>query len=204
MAFGLSASFPAMGEYRHDDEVNGALLSRDETRILSWSEDKTVRLWDVATGRQIGPAMTHDDFVNGALLSRDESRILSWSWDMTVRLWERVLARSQPAGNCLQSLAARPRSIGCLDTLWHQDCRSDLPTRQSDPNSIEGAPGMRLRALPHFSRRKPPPGGCPIAREHFGNAWSDCAMATDRANPHEGLSERATRERRFVGLAGLT
>jgi WD40 repeat protein len=33
---------------RHDDWVRGALLSRDETRILSWSEDKTVRLWDVS------------------------------------------------------------------------------------------------------------------------------------------------------------
>jgi hypothetical protein len=30
----------------HDDEVLGALLSRDETGILSWSIDKTVRLWD--------------------------------------------------------------------------------------------------------------------------------------------------------------
>ena len=38
-----------------------------------------MRLWDVATGRQIGPAMTHDDTVWGALLSRDETRILSWS-----------------------------------------------------------------------------------------------------------------------------
>ena len=66
----------------------GALLSRDETRILSWSADNTVRLWDVATGRQIGPAMTHDDRVNGALLSRDETRILSWSADKTVRLWD--------------------------------------------------------------------------------------------------------------------
>jgi hypothetical protein len=26
-------------------------------RILSWSEDKTLRWWDVATGQQIGPAM---------------------------------------------------------------------------------------------------------------------------------------------------
>ena len=82
----MSTLVPALGEYRHDDGVNGALLSRDETRILSWSRDKTVRLWDMATGRQIGPAMTHDDDVNGALLSRDETRILSWSRDKTVRL----------------------------------------------------------------------------------------------------------------------
>src|SRR5258708_22646819 len=70
-----------------------ALLSRDESRLLSWSGDKTVRLWEVATGRQIGPAMTHEGSVYGALLSRDESRLLSWSWDNTVRLWDVATGR---------------------------------------------------------------------------------------------------------------
>ena len=31
------------------------MLSRDESRILSWSDDNTLRLWDAATGKQIGP-----------------------------------------------------------------------------------------------------------------------------------------------------
>ena len=30
--------------------------------------DKTLRLWDAATGKQIGPAMKHDDAVNGAVV----------------------------------------------------------------------------------------------------------------------------------------
>jgi hypothetical protein len=47
---------------------DGALLTKDETRILSWSEDKTLRVWDVATGQEIGPAMKHDDSVYGGLL----------------------------------------------------------------------------------------------------------------------------------------
>ena len=68
--------------------VFGALFSRDESRILSWSTDKTLRLWDAATGAQIGPAMRHDGSVCGALFSRDESRILSWSHDDTLRLWD--------------------------------------------------------------------------------------------------------------------
>ena len=54
---------------RHDSRVSGARFARDETRILSWSYDGTLRLWDVATGRQIGPAMRHDAVVSGALLS---------------------------------------------------------------------------------------------------------------------------------------
>jgi hypothetical protein len=31
---------------RHDYYVRGAVLSKDESRILSWSDDKTLRLWD--------------------------------------------------------------------------------------------------------------------------------------------------------------
>ena len=63
--------------------VNGAVLTKDETRILSWSLDSTLRLWDVATGQQIGPAMKHDGIVNGAVLTKNETRILSWSDDKT-------------------------------------------------------------------------------------------------------------------------
>jgi WD40 repeat protein len=62
---------------KHNDIVRGALLTGDETRIPSWSGDNTLRLWDVATGRQIGPAMEHNDVVRGTLLTKDETRILS-------------------------------------------------------------------------------------------------------------------------------
>jgi WD40 repeat protein len=33
---------------KHDGVVNGASFTKDERRILSWSEDKTLRLWDVS------------------------------------------------------------------------------------------------------------------------------------------------------------
>ena len=54
------------------------VLTKDETRILSWSDDHTLRLWDVATGQQIGPAMKHDGAVVGAVLTegRDAHPVL--------------------------------------------------------------------------------------------------------------------------------
>jgi hypothetical protein len=66
----------------------GDRLTKDERRIVSWSADRTVRLWDAATGQQIGPAMKHERPVPGALLTKDERRILSWSEDGTLRLWD--------------------------------------------------------------------------------------------------------------------
>lgn len=63
------------------------MWSRDESRILSWSYDRSLRLWDVASRQPVGPAMRHDGPVSGAQWSRDETRILSWSRDKTLRLW---------------------------------------------------------------------------------------------------------------------
>lgn len=81
-ALGLQATL------QHDGPIVGAVLSRDESRILSWSVDNTARLWDAASGRQIGPALLHDGPVVGAIFSRDETRILSWSTDGKARLWD--------------------------------------------------------------------------------------------------------------------
>jgi hypothetical protein len=69
----------------HDGLVRGALEMADG-RILSWSEDKTLRLWDARTGVQLGPAMRHDGSVRGAL-AMPNGRILSWSDDKSLRLW---------------------------------------------------------------------------------------------------------------------
>jgi WD40 repeat protein len=72
---------------RHDEAVSGAVFSRDGSRILSWSNDNTARMWDAASGQ---PLLTfrHEDIVYGAVFSRDEGRILSWSEDHTARVWD--------------------------------------------------------------------------------------------------------------------
>jgi WD40 repeat protein len=71
-------------------EVFNFALTRDERRVLSWSVTNTIRLWDAATGQQLGPDMQHAGPVLGAAFTSDESRILSWSMDGTVRLWKRA------------------------------------------------------------------------------------------------------------------
>ena len=66
----------------------GAVYSPDGKRILSWSPDKTLRLWDAATGAAIGEPLRHEGSVRGAIYSTDGKRILSWSEDKTLRLWD--------------------------------------------------------------------------------------------------------------------
>ncbi|KIN95038.1 hypothetical protein M404DRAFT_68281, partial [Pisolithus tinctorius Marx 270] len=64
-------------------------FSPDGKRIVSGSRDKTVRVWDVVGGVQIGsPLEGHTDEVESVAFSPDGKRIVSGSWDNTVRLWE--------------------------------------------------------------------------------------------------------------------
>jgi WD40 repeat protein len=61
----------------------------DGKRIVTVSADKTARLWDVATGEQIGePFIGHSDTVSSAAFSSDGRRILTAPWDNTARLWD--------------------------------------------------------------------------------------------------------------------
>ena len=49
----------------HDGGVSSAAFSPDGKRIVSSSLDKTVRLWDAATGQMIRDPLKHGDGVEG-------------------------------------------------------------------------------------------------------------------------------------------
>ena len=59
--------------------------------IVSGSGDKTVRVWDLASGKAIGaPLRSHEDEVSAVATSSLEGRpvIVSGSGDKTVRVWD--------------------------------------------------------------------------------------------------------------------
>jgi WD40 repeat protein len=68
--------------------------------ILSGSEDKTLRLWEAATGQYLRTFEGHTKAVTSIALSRDGEHVLSGSDDGTLRLW-------RPAeGECVSILHA--------------------------------------------------------------------------------------------------
>ena len=77
----------------HADLVTSAAFSPDGKRIVTASNDKTARLWDAATGRQIGALVGHNDAVLCAAFSPDGKRIVTASWDKTARLWDAETGR---------------------------------------------------------------------------------------------------------------
>src|ERR1700731_4841346 len=74
----------------HSAEVRSVSFSPDGTRIVSGSDEKTVRLWDAGTGAHLQTLKGHSDPVTSVSFSPDGTRIVSGSWDETVRLWDAV------------------------------------------------------------------------------------------------------------------
>ena len=59
----------------------------DYIRIVSGSEDKTVRVWDASTGESLQVPEGHPGGVNSVAFNRDGTRIVSGSVD-EVRVWD--------------------------------------------------------------------------------------------------------------------
>lgn len=61
-----------------DGPIIGAQFSRDQSRVLTGSSDKTARLWDLTKPAPLR-TLQHDSDVNSAQFNRDELRVLTWS-----------------------------------------------------------------------------------------------------------------------------
>jgi WD40 repeat protein len=77
----------------HTKEVFGVAYSPDGRQVLSCGADKTIRLWDVATGNELRRMTGHTNSVYRVKFSPDGRRALSCSADKTVRLWDLEIGR---------------------------------------------------------------------------------------------------------------
>ncbi|PKY37387.1 WD40 repeat-like protein [Rhizophagus irregularis] len=60
-----------------------------KTQILSCSDDKTVKIWDISGQEPVSVLEGHQDYVRAGLISNDNPHlVLSGSYDQTVKLWD--------------------------------------------------------------------------------------------------------------------
>ena len=63
-------------------------FSPDGKRIVTGSEDKTVKVWDAETGQEVLALKGHTDDVSSVAFSPDGKRIVTGSEDRTVKVWD--------------------------------------------------------------------------------------------------------------------
>ena len=71
----------------HQDVVTSVSFSPDGKMIASASRDKTIKLWDVATGKDLRTLIGHQGSVNSVSFSPNGKTVASGSDDNTIKLW---------------------------------------------------------------------------------------------------------------------
>lgn len=81
----------------HSDHVNYAVYSPDGSRILSASDDNTIKEWDARTGKHIRTYIGHSMSVNTAVYNPAGNCILSASSDGSIKEWDIL------TGSCIRA-----------------------------------------------------------------------------------------------------
>jgi WD40 repeat protein len=92
----LSAQHPKLRSTLtgHSDRVYSVALSRDGKTLASASMDKTIKLWDVASGKNTAALTGHSDYVYSVAFSPDGKTLASGSYDKTIKLWDIPVAKA--------------------------------------------------------------------------------------------------------------
>ncbi|KAF5337789.1 hypothetical protein D9758_016297 [Tetrapyrgos nigripes] len=67
--------------------INCIALSADGQQVVSGSDDKTIRIWNVETGEEEKKLEGHSRLVRSVAFSADGQRVVSGSEDKTIRIW---------------------------------------------------------------------------------------------------------------------
>lgn len=94
----------------------GTVLSLDSCKannvVISASSDRSLRTWDVATGRRLDTLYGHEGWVHTAAFSPTGERAASGSGDKTIRIWD--LSDSRGRGSCKAVLTGHDAGVTCI------------------------------------------------------------------------------------------
>jgi WD40 repeat protein len=132
----------------HTGQVSSVALSSDGQRLASGATDKMVKLWEVASGKELRSLQGHTSAVNSVAFSPNGRRLASASEDRTVKLWEvatgKVLRTLQGHTRGVHSLAFSPdgQRLASADcgvqtvSIWDLDTGKVLHTLKDPTPSV--------------------------------------------------------------------
>jgi DNA-binding helix-hairpin-helix protein with protein kinase domain len=89
----------------HSSSVWSVAYSPDGQTLASGSFDKTIKLWNIKTGKLLQTLKSHSSWVSSVAYSPDGQTVASGSRDSTIKLW------NIKTGNLLQTFTAHSSSV---------------------------------------------------------------------------------------------
>ncbi|MBD2737435.1 hypothetical protein H6H03_26725, partial [Nostoc paludosum FACHB-159] len=71
----------------HSDSVNAVAVTPNGQQVISASWDKTLKVWNLATGEELFTLKGHSDSVNAVAVTPNGQQVISASWDKTLKVW---------------------------------------------------------------------------------------------------------------------
>ncbi|MEW6491034.1 MAG: serine/threonine-protein kinase [Cyanobacteriota bacterium] len=92
----------------HLSYINSLTFNHEGNKLFSSSADKTIKIWDIDTGKFIQNFNGHDSSVNYLVLSPDGQKLYSASADKTIKVWD------IDTGKEIQTLKGHTSSVNYL------------------------------------------------------------------------------------------
>lgn len=80
----------------HEGTVKCLVFTPDGQRLITGSDDQTIRVWDIATGQQLLSLAGHTSAIKRLVIKSDGLTLVSASDDQTIKLWD--LSNGQELG----------------------------------------------------------------------------------------------------------
>ena len=182
---------PAQVISGHTDPVYGLAYTADGKKLVSGAFDKTVRVWDLSTGKESAKLEGHTDLVLSVAISPDGKKILSGSLDKSVRLWDfpgavAVVPTPAPAP---AAPAAKPAEVKKEAAKPAEPAKKDA-SKKEEPKKAE--PAAAKPAAPTAPAAPAPPPGPAVLAGSGGQVYS-VVFFPDGQRAASGAADKAVR-----------
>jgi WD40 repeat protein len=93
----------------HKSFINSLVITPDGSTLMSGSADTTIKLWNLATGKNIQTLEGHTSYVNTLAIAPDGKTLVSGSADSTMKLWDLT------TGKAIRTLQGHQGYVNALD-----------------------------------------------------------------------------------------